>query len=288
MQTQLTNKRLSFWLILLTALALALALGACTANTTGNTEPAAPPAEPTQPADETPATPAISLPGTDWDLVSYGPADAPQTPAEDTRPTLSFTANGISGSTGCNSFFGDYTLEGTDLSVGMLGSTEMFCEGLMDQEATIMQMLQEAQSISADAEGLTIYTAQGEMVFQPPVNQTLAGVDWVLSGIADTEKEAVVSTWIDGEITAVFAEGQMSGSAGCNNYFASYETDGEKLTLGPVGSTKKLCDEEHNAREMEFLTALQNVTGYTISRDSLTLTDAAGNGLLFFQTQPEQ
>ncbi len=270
---RMNTQRFFFLLTLLGALVLA----ACTAA--GN--------EPAASEEPTPSIPAIDLVGTDWDLVSFGLADALQTPIAGTRPTLSFTADGLNGSTGCNSFFGGYTLEGTELAVGMLGSTEMFCESLMDQEATILQMLQAAESITVDAETLTIHTTQGNMEFQLPVNQTLEGVDWVLSGIADLENEAVVSTWIDGEITAVFAEGQVTGFAGCNSYFASYEVDAGKLTLGPVGSTKMMCEEERNQREMEFLTALQNVAGYTISRDSLTLTDAAGNNLLTMQAQAQ-
>jgi heat shock protein HslJ len=45
------------------------------------------------------------------------------------------------------------------------------------------------------------------------------------------------------------------------------------------------CEDDRNQRETEFLTALESVTGYTISRDTLTLTDAGGNALLIFQAQ---
>lgn len=274
MYKQLISTQRFFLLTLLAALVLV----SCT--TAGN-EPAA--------SEEPTATmPDINLVGTDWDLVSFGPADAPQTPIAGTRPTLTFTEDALNGTTGCNSFFGDYTLEGTELTVGMLGSTQMFCEGVMEQELAIMQMLQAAESVMLDEETLTIQTAQGDMIFQPPTHQTLEETEWVLNGIADLENEAVVSTWVDREITAVFTDGQVGGSAGCNSYFASYEVTNGQITVGPIGSTKMLCDDERNQRETEFLAALQNVAGYSISRNSLTLTDAAGNGLLFFQAQPAQ
>lgn len=261
-------------LYLLMFLAL-LSLAACG----GEPEPAA------VPSGFAPSAPAIALPGTDWDLVSYGSADALQFPLEGTRPTLSFTPEGLGGSTGCNSYFGGYTLDGASFVVGMLGSTQMFCEGIMEQELAIIEMLQTAEFITGDAEQLVIVTAQGEMRFRPPTHLTLEGVEWVLAGIASGE--AVVSSWIDAEVTAVFADGQMTGSAGCNNYFASYKVAGDALTLGPVGATKMMCEEERGARELEFLVALQNVAGFSIMRESLTLTDAAGNGLLFFQPMPE-
>ena len=43
-------------------------------------------------------------------------------------------------------------------------------------------------------------------------------------------KQAVVSGVADTEVTAVFgADGQLSGSAGCNRYNAPYTVDGDRL-----------------------------------------------------------
>ena len=201
----------------------------------------------------------------------------------DSTPTLQFTPDGINGSTGCNGFFGGYTLKGNEITIGQMGSTLMACEGLMEQEAAIMGMLQEAKSFNLEADTLTIQTSQGDLIYKPKQDLSLEGPKWILSGIA--QDMAIVSTWVDADITAEFADGQVKGSGGCNNYFADYETDGESLTLGPIGSTRMACEDEISQREMEFFAALETVAGYNINRGTLTLIDAGGNTLITFQAQ---
>lgn len=45
------------------------------------------------------------------------------------------------------------------------------------------------------------------------------------------------------EITATFnsAEGEVSGSAGCNTYFARYEVEGGKLSISEIAATEMAC-----------------------------------------------
>jgi len=151
----------------------------------------------------------------------------------------------------------------------------------MEQESAYLAQLNAAESLTLEADTLAIHTTEGDLIFRPPTHETLENSHWVLSGIS--QGDAVVSTWIDEEITAEFKDDQITGSAGCNSYFAAYETDYMALTLGPVGSTRMACDEERNAREMEFLTTLVGVAAFEIHRDILTLTDANGNSLITFR-----
>ena len=37
----------------------------------------------------------------------------------------------------------------------------------------------------------------------------------------------------DVEVTALFEDGKVSGSDGCNNYSGAYTVDGTSLTVGP-------------------------------------------------------
>ena len=74
---------------------------------------------------------AASLEGTAWVLASYGPQDSLQPVLADTEVTLEFgtAEEGISGSAGCNHYFGGLTAKGNGLSVSGLGMTEMYCTG---------------------------------------------------------------------------------------------------------------------------------------------------------------
>jgi len=218
--------------------------------------------------------------GTDWNLVTW----EGMTILPNAAPTLAFEEAGLGGTTGCNHYFGMAVWDGADLTVGEIEMTEMFCEGVMEQERAYIQALQTAESLTLAGETLTIHTAEGDLTFQPPTQATLTDTIWVLGGIA--QGDAVMNTWIDSDITAEFKEGHIAGSAGCNSYSAPYEAEGTSLTLGQIVNTLMACeDEERNQRESEFLTALMSVAQYEIHRTTLTLSDAEGNLLLTFQAQ---
>ena len=75
------------------------------------------------------------LDGTSWKLLSYGE----RIPLEGRAITADFTASEISGSSGCNHYFGRYQVKGNRISIKSLAWTEMACldpEGIMEQEQT--------------------------------------------------------------------------------------------------------------------------------------------------------
>jgi heat shock protein HslJ len=161
----------------------------------------------------------------------------------------------------------------------------MLCAGeaIMQQEERYQAALIAAEAFTIENDTLIIHTTEGDLSFTPAVPLPLEGVKWQSQGIV--RDGALVSTWVDAEITATFADGRVTGAAGCNDYFANYEVDGQSLSIGDVGSTKMACDEERNQREAEFLAALVDVTGYETDLTTLTLTDAEGQPLLIFQQQ---
>lgn len=94
--------------------------------------------------------------------------------------------------------------------------------------------------------------------------------EWLLASINGE------ATLADAEVTAVFNEGQVAGSAGVNNYFASYEADGGKLDIGPAGSTMMMGPENLMNQEMAFLMALDQAESFEINGRTLTISTAAG------------
>lgn len=87
-------------------------------------------------------------------------------PKKTTAFTLTFKTDGsLSGTTDCNSFFGNYNVASDTLLLGGLGSTQMFCEGA--QETDFIKTLQEAKSYMVDkSNNLILTTASGSMMFK--------------------------------------------------------------------------------------------------------------------------
>lgn len=84
------------------------------------------------------------------------------------------------------------------------------------------------------------------------------------------------------------AASRLTGFAGCNRYFGDYKLAGTKLTLGPVGSTKRLCDQAAMAIEDRFLAALSGGTLELSAADQvLTLKGSGGESLEFAAAKAE-
>ncbi len=91
------------------------------------------------------------------------------------------------------------------------------------------------------------------------------------------------------EITAIFdsAEGQVTGSAGCNSYFARYEASGNELSILELAWTEMGCLEPQGILEQEtqYLQALQSAESYKIEDGKLQIT--SGNQVLIFRISEE-
>jgi heat shock protein HslJ len=73
-----------------------------------------------------------------------------------------------------------------------------------------------------------------------------------------------------------FKDGKVSGSAGCNNFHGTYATEGSKLQLGPLGTTRRACEEPLMTQEREFLAALASATTWSIDGNVLDMHRADG------------
>lgn len=105
-----------------------------------------------------------SISDTNWALVSYGEADAPTLAVPDAEAIISFDAEGgLSGNVGCNQFSGTYEVSGDKLVIGPLISTRMACADdiLMQQETTVMMLLNDSHTFEVDGDMLTISSADG-------------------------------------------------------------------------------------------------------------------------------
>ena len=107
-----------------------------------------------------------SLEGTSWMLTSLIGSN----PIAGSEITLDFEGGEGTGSAGCNSYFGSYTVEGADkLTFSAIASTEMAClepEGIMEQETEYLDTLRAATGFSLSEGELQIFsTGGGVLVF---------------------------------------------------------------------------------------------------------------------------
>jgi len=103
---------------------------------------------------------------------------------------------------------------------------------------------------------------------------TLEGTTWLLD-----------KTIPGSEITALFANGQVSGSAGCNTYQGTYRSTRaagkNTIEFGPLATTRMMCDEPLMDQEGLYLAALEAATEYTLEGFALSI-EFPGGTLLFY------
>jgi heat shock protein HslJ len=117
---------------------------------------------------------------------------------------------------------------------------------------------------------------------QVPQDSRLGGTGWMLTGYVHNGIPVQVLNWTT--TTLEFGDdGRITGSAGCNHYFASYEVKGTAITVGPTGSTEMYCTSPGvMVQESAYLRLLGQVTSITVDGDRLTLGDANGTAILSF------
>jgi heat shock protein HslJ len=132
---------------------LIVSLAACSAGNTasaaGNTDNAAE---------------SVSLDGTSWTLTAYGDTS----PLPNTTIDITFEGGELSGSAGCNHYFGSYETSGNTISISDVSATEMFCtgpEGVMEQETAYLSALSAAKTFQISGGLLQIAGSGDDLTF---------------------------------------------------------------------------------------------------------------------------
>ena len=105
------------------------------------------------------------------------------------------------------------------------------------------------------------------------------------------------TTWVwedsltDNEATALFEDGRVTGSGGCNSYQGAYETGQagghNTLKIGPLAATMMMCDPAIMDQEDAFLSALQAATAYRLEGESLIIDYPDGSLVFYASGEPE-
>lgn len=111
----------------------------------------------------------------------------------------------------------------------------------------------------------------------------LQGQLWNLESMVNSS--GVIAPLVPGsQITAEFKDGQLSGRSGCNNYFASYQVNGNVLQISGAGGTEMFCSEPEGVMDQEtaYLKTLGMAASYQISGGKLQIADASGKPILIY------
>jgi heat shock protein HslJ len=160
------------------------------------------------------------------------------------------------------------TLQGPDVGIGGQGTWSV--------ELAIPAAGQTAGYIAAFAAS----PKQRSLVASDHIDVTFSG-EYTLEG----------PTWLldktipGSEITALFANGQVSGSAGCNTYQGTYRSTRaagrNTIEFGPLATTRMMCDEPLMEQEGLYLAALESAKEYVIEGFALSI-EYPGGTLLYY------
>ena len=263
----------------LAGLLLAVALVAC--------GPAATPTEPLTTA--IPPAAGNPLAGSEWQLVSLHGDPL----LEDTYISLTFEEDRLGGFAGCNHYGGgpdsgsyNVTPDGS-LEIPLLAITQMLCvepDGVMEQEDAFVKTLTGAIAYHLEDDILSLQNAEGEtvLVFERVEEQAmdpadLIGTAWRLASL-DEQPLLEAST----QTLAFHDEHRAGGYAGCRAFVASYEAEGDELTIFLMAMMGAVCDDDGlQQQEGEYTTVLGWANRFSLEGDRLELRTSRGETLVY-------
>lgn len=111
---------------------------------------------------------STDLEGSSWNVVAINnQSGGVQSVVADSDPTLVFDEeSGVTGNTGCNDFFGEYTTDGATIEFSKLAMTEKYCESTADQETWMIAALEGTITFTTDGRTLDLFDADGSRLLQ--------------------------------------------------------------------------------------------------------------------------
>lgn len=103
-----------------------------------------------------------------WSLVEFGQAGSMVAAVGEATINFDGDTDEASGSTGCNSFFGDYSVGGDSISFNQVAATEQACmdpPGVMEQEGEFLRILAAVTSFKLEGDELRLISPDSELRF---------------------------------------------------------------------------------------------------------------------------
>jgi heat shock protein HslJ len=113
---------------------------------------------------------------------------------------------------------------------------------------------------------------------------TIEKIRWVATSIATDGTMEALPAGVTADAT--FADGRVSGFAGCNTFSGPATVDGSKLAIGQLAATMMACVDPAMTVESAYLAALPAATSFTATADKLTLFDKDGKEIVVYEPGP--
>jgi heat shock protein HslJ len=203
-----------------------------------------------------------------------------ETPASPTA-TLLFADGRVSGSDGCNRFSGGYSATTSALDISpQLASTRMACAPDVDALAqAYLAALAGAKTYRVEGARLAVLSDDGvTLATLAAQSLLLVGTSWRATGI-NNGRQAVQSVVNGTSVTLSFgANGDASGSSGCNHYSGHFEAKGSRISFGQIAVTAMACVDPPGVMEQEqaYLKALAAASSVRFEGDRLELRTEDG------------
>ncbi|MFB6523324.1 META domain-containing protein [Streptomyces sp. NPDC056401] len=190
------------------------------------------------------------------------------------------------GNYGCNGFTAAVVFDSAaTMTVSPGAHTDMACPDL-PFETAFARLFRGPLTVERSPEKITLKAPDGNVIAlssKPPAPAApLLATQWTVDSLIKGETASSVPADAEGRARfTLAADGTVSGSLGCNRFNASAAVEGNRLTVGPLTTTRMAC--EGGPGEVErALTALfgSGPLDWKIQADTLTLTATASGTAL--------
>ena len=206
--------------------------------------------------------------------------------------TALFEDGRIGGSSGCNSYGGAYTLDGSTIRFAEMMMTLMACleDGVMEQEQAYFEALSNVAKFRLDNDRLELLDASGAALLvyarlEPFAGdpEALVGSEWQLLTFDGDPLDETFA------FTLAFTENRYSGLAGCRHFEGEYQAGDGDIAFPMMAMVEETCadaDEAYWALEGRFLDGVGRARHWRIVDGRFELRTLSGVVLVFAPYTP--
>lgn len=142
-------------------------------------------------------------------------------------------------------------------------------EGLTPSEMPTQYKWNDGKLAQLDLEGNEITGENASKYVYGKVNTDLVEKYWKMT---ELNGAAIPEGKLDRDVFITFRTqgNRVNGNSGCNNFFGSYEVDGNNMKLSQMGSTMMMCPNIEIENQVNAI--FEKINQFSIVEDSLTLS----------------